>query len=646
MFDTRGYLAAGCEPASFQPAGFEGGTVPSPDIVRPRATSAAQGASQPFPTRRAASPAAEARMGTSTGARPRRCATGTPSHPAAAEADGSAESAASAVSTEPAGSLTHSGEPMDGLGVEGLLGAANGVLDDVLARLARCAAAETLTLTAALARLLARLQGLTIHTQVHLALLRPPQPAEGEDPDVDPYSEFAADELAAELAQSPRAMSEQLATSWEIAHRLPDALAALTAGSLDRPRLMALYQLTQNLSDGHRALVEQTMLAGSRLACPPQWRRKINRLVAKLDPGAAARRRKEARAQRGVSLRPLADGMAQLTAVLTAEDALAIYDRITQIARTDARLDSPSRPTHTEQGAIGRSSPMAPTDAGSRASEAHDRAADHMPARAPEQIPARAAGHTRGRVAGQTGTSEDTPFDRRTLDNRRADVLAALLLGNRRELVQVEIQVIAPVGTLAGLENNPAELVGYGPIPAQVGRALAADANWRRVLTDPANGTVLDLGHRRVPSPALARLVRHQQSRCVYPGCGMPATRTDIDHTRRYASGGHTALDNLGLLCRHHHRLRHESQWSLTQVKRGVFVWSSPAGRAFVTDTTSNDEEGLLPHEDRRNWTTDGTTPGNDSTSTDWPGRTRRCDGQGRIGVMKPQPVPDDSCPF
>ena len=93
------------------------------------------------------------------------------------------------------------------------------------------------------------------------------------------------------------------------------------------------------------------------------------------------------------------------------------------------------------------------------------------------------------------------------------------------------MQVIAPVGTLAGLINDPTELVGYGPIPAEVGRALAADARWRRVLTDPETGTVVDLGHRRVPTPALARLVRHQQTRCLFPGCGMPAVVCDLDHT-------------------------------------------------------------------------------------------------------------------
>nr|WP_307873882.1 MULTISPECIES: DUF222 domain-containing protein [unclassified Frankia] len=313
----------------------------------------------------------------------------------------------------------------------GRLGLVDGVFDEVLAGLACCDASATLGLAGRLARLTSRLEGLTVHTQVHLARQRPANPAAGDGERGDLYSPFAADELAAELGQSPRTMSSRLATAWEIATRLPSALADLTAGMLDHTRLAALHQLTLCLTDRNRATVEAAMLTGSRLASPPQWRRKIHRLVARLDPDAAAKRRRRAHTERRIGIQSLDDGMALLTAVLPAEDAQAIYDRINQIAHTDSRLDSDTR-----------------------------------------------------------------SIDTRPIDARRADVLTALLLGNRREHVSVELQVIAPVGTLAGLDDNPTELVGYGPIPAKVGRALAADAHWRRVLTDPETGTVLDLGHR------------------------------------------------------------------------------------------------------------------------------------------------------
>jgi Domain of unknown function (DUF222)/HNH endonuclease len=403
--------------------------------------------------------------------------------------------------------------------------------DDVLTGLAQCDATATLTLARHLARLTARLEGITIHTHVHLARHYPVHP--DLDDKNDPYPTGAADELAAALEQSPRTISSRLAQAWDLAHDLPAALADLTAGLLDHTRLAALHQLTTCLTPEHRAHVETAMLAGSRLASPPRWRRKIHRLIARLDPHAAAKRRKEAHTERRTWIDPLNNGMAQLTAIISAEDAHAIYNRINQITRHD----------------------------------------------------------------------KNNPEDTRTIDARRTDILTALLLGNRREHVHVEIQVIAPVGTLAGLDDNPMELAGYGPIPADVGRALAADAHWRRILTDPQTGTVLDLGHRRIPTPTLARLVRHQQGRCLFPGCGTPASKTDIDHITPHAKGGPTAIDNLALLCRKHHRAKHRN-WALEQTKPGIFQWTSPTHNTYQTDTTHNDEEGHRTDEPTPDWMT------------------------------------------
>ena len=54
------------------------------------------------------------------------------------------------------------------------------------------------------------------------------------------------------------------------------------------------------------------------------------------------------------------------------------------------------------------------------------------------------------------------------------------------------VQVTMPATMLMGLTEHGAELAGYGPIPAHVARELAADGTWRRLLTDPATGHLLD----------------------------------------------------------------------------------------------------------------------------------------------------------
>jgi HNH endonuclease len=62
----------------------------------------------------------------------------------------------------------------------------------------------------------------------------------------------------------------------------------------------------------------------------------------------------------------------------------------------------------------------------------------------------------------------------------------------------------------------------------------------------------------------------------------MPAMNSDIDHTVDHAKGGATDVSNLGPLCRHHHRLKHEGEWKLEQFEPGVFRWTSRLGHVYT----------------------------------------------------------------
>ncbi|HCU51187.1 MAG TPA: HNH endonuclease, partial [Micromonosporaceae bacterium] len=64
-------------------------------------------------------------------------------------------------------------------------------------------------------------------------------------------------------------------------------------------------------------------------------------------------------------------------------------------------------------------------------------------------------------------------------------------------------------------------------------------------------------------------------------GCRMPARSCDIDHTVDFGHGGLTAHDNLALLCRRHHVMKHEGGWQLHQTSPGRFVWISPHSRIY-----------------------------------------------------------------
>ncbi|WP_442876036.1 DUF222 domain-containing protein [Amycolatopsis sp. NBC_01480] len=176
----------------------------------------------------------------------------------------------------------------------------------------------------------------------------------------------------------------------------------------------------------------------------------------------------------------------------------------------------------------------------------------------------------------------------RTLDQLRADVLVDRLLNRARggSGITPVIYVYLDLLTLAGLNEDPAELAGTGTIPAWLGRELAAEPGsvWRRIITEPDTGQVLSVGRTRYrPPAALADLVQARDRECAHPGCHRPSQYSDIDHTRDFATGGHTAEENLGPRCRRHHRLKDEPGWTCTSMSGGEGTITTPTGRVYAT---------------------------------------------------------------
>jgi hypothetical protein len=172
--------------------------------------------------------------------------------------------------------------------------------------------------------------------------------------------------------------------------------------------------------------------------------------------------------------------------------------------------------------------------------------------------------------------------DDRTLDQRRADVVCDLLLGKPSN-VQVQLQVTVPAAMLMRVDDQPGELAGYGPIAPDLARELASDATWRRLLTDE-QGVLLEVGRTSYrPSAALRDFVRARDKTCVFPGCSMSAHRSDIDHTTAFPEGP-TAPENLGVMCRAHHRLKQDHHWMVFQPSPGRFEWTTPSNRTYIRE--------------------------------------------------------------
>ncbi|MFC4785819.1 DUF222 domain-containing protein [Nocardioides sp. MAHUQ-72] len=98
--------------------------------------------------------------------------------------------------------------------------------------------------------------------------------------------------------------------------------------------------------------------------------------------------------------------------------------------------------------------------------------------------------------------------------------------------------------------------------PAVV-RRLACDADIIPIALG-THGEVLDVGSaHRLVTPALWRALVCRDHHCAFPGCTRPPVMGHAHHITPWADGGATSLDNLVLLCGHHHRVIHHTPWQV-----------------------------------------------------------------------------------
>ena len=160
--------------------------------------------------------------------------------------------------------------------------------------------------------------------------------------------------------------------------------------------------------------------------------------------------------------------------------------------------------------------------------------------------------------------AEGTPTEElEPIAARRADALAEIAetymnnsesSGSTADRYQVVVHVRAEDGDcgeqLAHIEDGPG-------ITAVTSRRIACDSTIVAIKEDK-NGEPLSIGRRsRSIPPPMRRALRARDQGCRFPGC--TNTRfVDGHHIKHWADRGETSMDNLVMLCRHHHHLVHE----------------------------------------------------------------------------------------
>ncbi len=175
----------------------------------------------------------------------------------------------------------------------------------------------------------------------------------------------------------------------------------------------------------------------------------------------------------------------------------------------------------------------------------------------------------------------------RTMDQLRADIYIDLLQGTGYQTKTTGVvHMTVDLDTLTGLTEHPGELNGFTPVISDIARQTAADqtdSEWRYTVTDTQTGQPLTTGiTSRRPSATQRREVETRDRTCMFPGCRMPATDCDLDHTTTWAENGPTVPHNLVSLCRTDHRLRHNG-WTYKNLPNGTTQWTSPLGHTYTT---------------------------------------------------------------
>lgn len=187
----------------------------------------------------------------------------------------------------------------------------------------------------------------------------------------------------------------------------------------------------------------------------------------------------------------------------------------------------------------------------------------------------------------RTGAAPETVGQEVTAAQRRADALAMIAesaldhdldRGTGADRYQVVMHIEGPANDDAG--QAVLELADGGVhVSAETSRRLSCDASLV-VMRESADGTALDVRRktRTIPT-AIRRALDARDQRCRFPGCS--ARRCDAHHIEHWANGGVTALSNLVLLCRRHHRLVHEGCYGV-EFRGGDIAFIRSDGRRLA----------------------------------------------------------------
>ena len=399
------------------------------------------------------------------------------------------------------------------------------------------------------------------------------------------------EEIASALNLPPVTAQSRIDVARTLTQHLPATCIALANGEISSAQATVIAKesaalLRKGIDPDQLRFLEATAIAYSEFHTPTQVTNKVRSIVAKLEPAEFEVVVAEAVQGRRVTFSAQPHGMAQIMALLPAAEAQTVWLAIDKLARSNRDRGLSAEVTRTKES--------------NRTSQSNLKPGENSSSQSLEQL------HSNNSSVQSRQASIDplpdfmrSQLEPLTLDQLRADALSVIAeqflektaSENLAHGRPVTLNLTLDLPTFLGLDEKPGILAGYGEIPASTARILATDAKWRRFITDPLTGNLLDYGRTTYEPPqALVDFIVARDRRCRFPGCRQPARVCDIDHAVPWEEGGDTSKENVGLLCRRHHRMKTHGGWRLNSFADGSCEWTSPEGKRFFVEARPIDE--------------------------------------------------------
>jgi hypothetical protein len=363
--------------------------------------------------------------------------------------------------------------------------------------------------------------------------------------------EAEREDVSTALRLAPSTAQMRIDVARNLVNNLPNICSALALGEISSAHATVIARETASaIHDGMSESVifdiESRAIAFAEFHTPGQVANHVRSAVAKYSPEEFEETVSKATSLRRVSCYNDSDGMSTVVAILPAADAQIVMNSIEAFI---LRADQLSQ-TESKDSTLTKNQKL----------------------------------------------SKDQSLPK---DMKRADALSSICTQFLSQLDDVvaphrrplTINVTVDLPTLLGLAENPGQLAGYGPIPAAVARELASDGRWKRFITEPQTGNLLDFGRESYEPPQqLKDFLIARDRTCRFPGCRRSALLSDLDHAESWESGGRTSAENIGALCRRHHRLKTHDGWTIESFADGSCTWRSPLGKEFFTPARSANE--------------------------------------------------------